>query len=173
MASMEVDGGGASVAVLTASQARFAEYLRRKEAGSQAVALESIPTADPKSVFKAPIEIGGLPSPGSMHGSRIVIQVSCLTSNFALYPSFAFSNEDAMSSRIQYLCFHLLMGGWWLQNTINDVHAKGVVTHKLKDGAHSSIRCWKTEYIVLRCFQGPLWVDKRIWLRVGMKLTSS
>ncbi|GAQ85212.1 hypothetical protein KFL_002240140 [Klebsormidium nitens] len=85
MVSMEVNGGAASVAVLTPSQARLAEYLWRKEAGSQSQALESIPTAVPKSVFKAPIEIGGLPSPGSMHGSRIVIQAGVGASQCTAY----------------------------------------------------------------------------------------
>lgn len=73
----QLDAAAASVA-LTPSQARLAEYLRKKEAGPQTVGLESVPTAVPKSIFKVPIDIGGLPSPGSTHGSRIAIQVNDL-----------------------------------------------------------------------------------------------
>lgn len=61
--------------VITPSQVRLVEYAKRKEAGPTAAPVESIPTAIPRSIFKVPVGISGLLSPGSTHGSRIVIQV--------------------------------------------------------------------------------------------------
>jgi hypothetical protein len=61
--------------IMTPSQVRLVEYVNRKEAGPTAPPVDSIPTAVPKSIFKVPIGISGLLSPGSTHGSRIVIQV--------------------------------------------------------------------------------------------------
>jgi hypothetical protein len=60
---------------MTPSQVRSVEYVQKKEAGPTAPPVESIPTAVPKSIFKVPVGISGLLSPGSTHGSRIVIQV--------------------------------------------------------------------------------------------------